>query len=96
MNEEKYRTAAELAQLAAMDRRIQAVLSGSLENLASTVYLVRTSADPADVEQWVNTSYDYLRDNLNHEDLIRAVILLQHRDAEIRALALTFLGEVSA
>lgn len=93
MNDEKYRTAAENAAAAALDRRILATLGGSLDNLTSLLYLVSADAEPAIVEQWVDTTYNHLRDNLDHEDLIRAVILLQHRNAEVRALSLRYLAE---
>lgn len=82
----QYRTPEEDADQAAAANRIAAVLDQARTNATSTMVAIHLG-EPADVvEQWIDRTWNGLRDQLDGEDRLQAIMLLlepeSHREAD--------------
>lgn len=79
-----YRTRDEIAEQDADERRIEAVLDRARANGAADF-----DEEPDVVEMWVDRLWDGLRDNLDPEQRLHAIVMLLNRDMRVAAARLT-------
>lgn len=79
------RTPEEQAVTDASDRRIQTAIEQAVEDYASYVVADWFDLDGETCERWVDAMYDHLRDALDPEDLIRALLISLEPLVEDRA-----------
>jgi hypothetical protein len=90
-----YRTPAQEAEDAQHRARIQPILNQARDNGAS-LFAAMELGEPAEVvETWVDRLWDGLRDQLNDEDRLLAIVMLIQSQALRAARRLTSGSEVS-
>ncbi len=67
------------------DQRIDTVLDQAIDTLASWIIADEDGLDPDVCEQWLDRTYDMLRERLNPEDRIAAIVDLSVQEARYRA-----------
>lgn len=78
------RTPEELTDDAIKKQHVRNVLAAATENYASWIYAEKTDLDPDTCERWINTIWDELRDCLDDEQRLRAILLLLEPAAKQR------------
>jgi hypothetical protein len=70
------RTPEELVSQALDEAYVEHVLAQAVENYASWKYAETADLDPDTCERWINNLWNELRDNLDGEQRLHAIILL--------------------
>jgi hypothetical protein len=70
------RTPEELVSQALDEAYVEHVLVQAVENYASWKYAETADLDPDTCERWINKVWNELRDNLDGEQRLRAILLL--------------------
>lgn len=82
---DNYRTPEELAEMEEDSSRIEAVLAMARKNATSTHIAMQLDESEEVVDEWIDRTYNGLRESLDTEDLLYALLSFIWDDADFRA-----------
>lgn len=75
------RTPEEIVAQRQNENRIKKILANTTQNIASWMIVHNLDEHPEICEFWVDRMWDYLRDSLDSEDMINAILYLLRNEA---------------